>query len=298
MSAWKKIAVVAAAVVLVACLVSPVLYMAMRENSGLPGWMTGHPFHRYFSRTIQVTALAGALLLVFWLGVRRLSDLGLEVGTRFWKDLLAGVGCALVPGAVMAAGLVYFGVFKFRGELEMHAWLRIAATAGAVSIVEELIFRGLLLGLLLRAMRRWAAVVTVSGIFAVVHFLRPTRTVTDTVTWTSGFEQALTVFHAWPPWPQWAWGLGTLFFAGLLLGWTVLRTRTLWLAIGLHAGWILTQQGFNWLAMPVSRYADDILPWYGPRLVSGVVPTGLLPLLALGAAWLLAALCLAKIGKR
>lgn len=294
MSAWKKILVVAVAVVLAGCLLSPLLYMVMHDHPRLPAWLTEHPFHRYFSRVFQIAAIVGALVLVFWLGVTRLADLGLQIGTRWWKDLGAGLLWAWIPGMAMAAGLVAFGVFKVRRDLEWEAWLRIAMSAGGVSVVEELLFRGVLLGLLLRAMQPWLAVSITSFLFAVVHFLRPTRTAVEKVTWLSGFEQALTVFHAWPPWPLWAWGGATLFAAGILMSWTVLRTRALWLAIGLHAGWILAQQGFHWLARPAARGADQILPWFGPRLVSGMVPTGLWPLAAFALAAALTALYLAN----
>ncbi|MCX7868772.1 MAG: CPBP family glutamic-type intramembrane protease [Terrimicrobiaceae bacterium] len=297
MSAWKKMLVVGVGVVLAACLLSPPAYWLLHGHPDLPAWLTAHPFHRYFSRILQVGAVLGGLALVLWLGVRRPADLGLSGGRCWWKDALSGLGFALVPGLLMAAALLHFGVFKVRRDLDPEAWLRIAATAGGVSVVEELLFRGLLLGLMLRAMRPWAAAGVVSAIFAVAHFLRPARTVVGEVTWLSGFQQALTVFHAWPPWPLWAWGLATLFAAGCLLAWTVLRTRALWLAIGLHAGWILAQQGFNWLAKPAERGADHILPWLGPRLVSGVVPTGLWPLAALGLAAVLAAFYLRRTGR-
>jgi len=74
--------------------------------------------------------------------------------------------------------------------------------------------------------------------------------------------------------------MATLFAAGMLLAWAAVRTRSLWLPIGLHAGWILGQQGLNWLAKYRVKPPEEFLPWIGPSLVSGVVPTGLLPLAA------------------
>ena len=281
MSAWKKIVFVVLAVVLAACLLSPPLYWLMHGHPGLPGWLSEQPFHRYFSRIFQILAVVGALILVVWLGVRKPSDLGLAVCPQWWKDLVWGVAVALIPGILLAAWLIHAEIFRVRPELEWERWWRILATAGGVALVEELLFRGFLLGMLLRALRPLPAALVSSAIFAAVHFLRPSRSPVGEVTWWSGFEQAATVFHAWPVWPLWAWGLATLMVAGMLLAWTVLRTRALWLGIGVHAGWVLSQQGFHWLAKPVSRGAEDLLPWLGPRLVSGAVPTGLWPLAAL-----------------
>jgi membrane protease YdiL (CAAX protease family) len=68
---------------------------------------------------------------------------------------------------------------------------------------------------------------------------------------------------------------------GLLLAAVTLRTRSLWLAIGLHAGWILGQQGFLTVARFRVKPEDAMLPWVGPNLVSGAVPTGLIPVAVL-----------------
>jgi len=56
-----------------------------------------------------------------------------------------------------------------------------------------------------------------------------------------------------------------------------LRTRSLFLAIGLHAGWIFGQQTLQWMAKFRIKPPDALLPWVGPNVVSGAVPTGLIP---------------------
>ena len=65
--------------------------------------------------------------------------------------------------------------------------------------------------------------------------------------------------------------------AGLLLAVMTLRTRSLFLPIGLHAGWIIGQQGLQWVAKFHVRPQEALLPWIGPNVVSGAVPTGLIP---------------------
>jgi membrane protease YdiL (CAAX protease family) len=66
-----------------------------------------------------------------------------------------------------------------------------------------------------------------------------------------------------------------------LLAAVTLRTRSLWLAMGLHAGWILGQQGFLTVARFRVKPEDAMLPWVGPNLVSGAVPTGVIPVAVL-----------------
>ena len=56
--------------------------------------------------------------------------------------------------------------------------------------------------------------------------------------WWSGFAQIVGFVDAVPPpWLLWS-GFVSLVVAGLILAVATLRTRSLWLAIGLHGGWI------------------------------------------------------------
>ena len=71
----------------------------------------------------------------------------------------------------------------------------------------------------------------------------------------------------------------TLFLAGWILGEARLRTRSLWLPIGLHAGWIFgigLYAGLTRASKAVRR--DEYLPWVGETLKSGLVPLGMLAL--------------------
>jgi hypothetical protein len=71
----------------------------------------------------------------------------------------------------------------------------------------------------------------------------------------------------------------TLWAVGFLLGWMRLRTRSLWLPIGLHAGWVFGIGLFAGIARaskPVAR--DQLLPWVGETLKSGLIPLGVLVL--------------------
>ena len=58
-------------------------------------------------------------------------------------------------------------------------------------------------------------------------------------------------------------------------------TRSLWLPVGLHAGWVLGQQLINLVGKYRVKPPDAFLPWVGPNVVSGMVPTGIAPAAAL-----------------
>ena len=91
------------------------------------------------------------------------------------RDAFAGVALALVPGALLAGLYLMFDVYRAKQDLVPWLLLRIAMTAGFVALVEEFLFRGVLLGLAAKAFGRWPAAAGVSLVFAGVHFLRPPK---------------------------------------------------------------------------------------------------------------------------
>ena len=283
------------AVVLLACLLSPPLYWAgtWLAGAGILPMVEGFPFHRYFSRSVQISALLLLWPAFRWIGIRHLSELGIEKNLVWRRDLAAGFLIAFLPVLALGAGYFSTGVFEFRQDWEPSKLLRFAGTAAAVSVLEEFLFRGVFLGLCLMAMGRVAAVWLSAVFFAAVHFLKTSRQPMESpVTWLSGFEQLPLLFSSAPPWPLLGWGFASLVIAGLLLAWGTLRTRSLFLPIGLHAGWILGQQGMQVLGKFQPKPPESLLPWIGPNVVSGAVPTGLAPLIVISATSLLVALYL------
>ena len=63
----------------------------------------------------------------------------------------------------------------------------------------------------------------------------------------------------------------TLFLIGIILAYARLRTQSLWLPIGLHAGWIFGNGVFNRIA----HREVTVLPWLGKSLLVGVVRLGI-----------------------
>jgi membrane protease YdiL (CAAX protease family) len=278
-----KILLYLAVVILAAALLSPPIFWL------LDGTIT-FPFYRYFSRTAQVTAIVLLVPLLFWLNIRKVSEIGLEKNSRGWRDAAAGLGIGVVPVALLGAGYLWWGVFRFNADIEAVKILRIAATAVVVAVVEEFLFRGVALGLAVRSFGRWTAAVAVSLVFAAVHFLKPAKEADAVVYWWTGFAQIPRILESAPPPLILAFGFLSLFVAGMILALATLRTHSLWLPIGIHAGWILGQQGFQWLARPTEKSFASFLPWVGPNVVSGAVPTGFVPVIVLlltgAAVWL------------
>lgn len=286
------------AVVLLACGISPPLYWAgsYLSDAGLLRIVEGFPFHRYFSRSVQISALLLLWPAFRWVGIHRLSELGIEPNRRWRRDLAVGFLIALLPILALGAGYFFWGVYEPRPDWEGAKFLRVAGTACAVSVIEEFLFRCVFLGLCLMAMGRFAAVSFSAVFFAVVHFLKTSKQPLETpVTWWSGWEQLPLLFSSAPDWPLLGWAFVSLVLAGILLAVATLRTRSLFLPIGLHAGWILGQQGMQIVGKFDIKPSDRLLPWVGENVVSGAVPTGLVPLIVLGLTGILIALYLRHV---
>ncbi|MEO6848861.1 MAG: CPBP family intramembrane glutamic endopeptidase [Chthoniobacterales bacterium] len=278
MNPLVKILCYIAAILLVACLLSPPIYWLCHGFT----FFEGFPFHRYFTRTAQVTAFALAWPCVRWLHIRSLSELGLHRNEYVFRDLSAGFFIALIPLVLLSGVYVYLDVFHLKTNVSWSPLVRIVLAVIFVSVLEEYFFRGLLLGLALRVMSKWNAILLVAFIFAIVHFLKPSDAKLEMVTWDSGFQHAVLLFSSFADNPRlFLWGMATLLVGGGILGDCTVATRSLWLPIGIHAAWIFGPQTFNLLARYRVKPPEALLPWVGPNLVSNVVPIGIAALIAM-----------------
>jgi len=277
-----KIFVYVCAVVLIAALLAPPVYwiaQALGERDVLPA-LAAFPFFRFFSRIAQITALVLLWPLIRSLRIGGMRELGIERNPNFRRDLLAGLGLALLPLVALAIGYFAFEIYKPRDEWKVFGFLRVIGTAAVVGTVEEFLFRGVLLGLAIRYIGRLPGLLVISFVFSIVHFIKPRGMIED-VHWWSGFELLGTAFAS-PDGPGVLLaGATALFVIGWILGAVTMRTRSLALAIGLHAGWVLGQQTINLLGKYRVKPPDALLPWVGPNVVSGMVPTGVVPMTAL-----------------
>lgn len=286
MPAYLKIPVYLAVVVAAGGLVAPWVYWAGQglAAAGYTDWLARFPFHRVLSRCVQVSALVLLWPALRWIGLRRVGGLGLQRNPSGGRDLAAGLLLSVGGVALLAAGCWLAGFFAVRPDPDWGKLGRIVLTAAAVGGIEEFVFRGVVLGLCLWSLRPAAAIAVSSFFFAVVHFLRPARSslAAGEVRWWSGWAELLDFPAAWPPADLLLFGFASLLAAGFILGGAAWRTRSLWLPVGLHAGWVFAQQTTQVFLRPAPADAAASLPWVGPHLVSGAVPTGLLPLAALG----------------
>jgi len=90
--------------------------------------------------------------------------------------------------------------------------------------------------------------------------------------WLSGFVLIPHAFHQFAETQTLLAGFTTLFALGWLCGDARLRTRSLWMSIGLHVGVVFVKMSFSVL----SKRREVHLPWTGRELQIGLVPVGIL----------------------
>lgn len=279
-----------------------------KQTNGFLEWLASAcrkaEFPRFFNRALLLSALLLLFPLVRWLGMERgrqahrdtpwslrrpETAMGTNEGQPLKRNLRGPqqllLGWVLAAGGLLLMGLILVqaGVFVWRdasllpGIAPINGWKVVRSAMGPavfVSVIEEILFRGVLLGLFMRAMRSWPAIISVSLLFAFVHFLQPPAgvVVPDPESATAGFwliwqimgrfTQPLALFS----------GFATLTAVGLVLGCARWRTASLWLPIGLHAGWIFGVAVFKaitWVA-PGGTPAAGLL--IGSTLREGLVP--------------------------
>jgi membrane protease YdiL (CAAX protease family) len=144
--------------------------------------------------------------------------LGLEVDRTLWADLAIGFAIPMVMmGAIFAAefgfGWIHiesFALSTVAGGAVVSLTLAALVQFLLAAYQEELLSRGYHLQNLSDAFGKVWGVVVSSLIFGLLHLANPSA--------------------------GWASTLG-IFVAGAFLAYAYLRTRRLWLSIGLHAGW-------------------------------------------------------------
>lgn len=277
MKELAKIIAYLIAVVLAGALLAPALHWAGNAavDRGMLGFLEGVPFQRYFNRAVLIAAIALLWPTIRWLRVDGWRELGLEHDPRRWQHF--GFGLALGTALVSAMGLAYvrFDVYEWKRSLPWGKVPSIAVSALVVATLEEALFRGGILGLFRRTLPALGALFCTTLLFAIVHFLKPDEDVEIArVTWTSGLALVPHVFHQFTEPMSVLASFSTIFVLGWVLGDAALRTRSLWMSIGLHAGVVFAKMSFAKFTKRESMH----LPWIGPELQIGLVPMALLAL--------------------
>jgi membrane protease YdiL (CAAX protease family) len=267
-----KVWLYAAGSVLLGAWTAPLLYnagkalaeiCATKQTNGPLEWLAGicqrTDFPGFFAASLVVCAVVLFLPFMQWLHGGRAAALANPWSFRLPENTKARTagqqlvknprglrqsvtGFLLVTALfLMIAGVGIFE-WKFPAESVVKFVLRAFATALGLAILQEILFRGIAMGIFLRAMRPAAALGMSAVLFALVHFLNPPPglNVADPDAAGTGFELLRKIAGQFSE-PRIVLGTVTPLLAlGGVLAYARWRTASLCLPIGLHAGWIFT----------------------------------------------------------
>ncbi len=234
-------------------------------------------FSRYFNRAVLLAAVVCLVPLLRSLKFRR-SELGLERNPHGLLHFLGGF--VLAGGLLLGLGYLYLQVGWFEDEPK-HVWEwkklgTFGSQALGASVLEELLFRGVLLALLMRTMRPVPAAFWLTFAFAAIHFFKPpegAELAEADVRAGSGFWLIGQIFAQFSDPGFIVAEFATLFAVGAVLVWARFRTRSLWLPMGLHAGWIFCLKLYSFhTRIPKDYRPDPAPPFVGADLKEGLIP--------------------------
>lgn len=194
----------------------------------------------------------------------------------FWSRHL---GLGVLAG--MFATAVYFGVLYAGGWLvwvprsaaDLIVWfIEYATGAAIVAVAEEVFFRAVMLRTMIRDWGVARGIAVSTTVFAVVHAISGSLRVSDG--WDPNIATRLVKTYFTNPEGTVADDLRLMIglaFLGTLLCLVVIRTGSLWTAIGLHGAMVLASRFGKKILYPDEHYREWLL---GDRTipVAGVVP--------------------------
>ena len=307
---------------LLAALVTPWLYNAgvalgeiteHRSYNSVVDYVGKHArkadFPDYFKRSLLVSALLLLLPLLFSMKLRnepaplRESPWSVYLPSRSvaqaegqplrhtkWGPLQLVIGCLLAGGLLFGMGWLLLSMdwFSLKDPIPWKtAWKKSIGPSITASLLEEIVFRGVLLGICLRTFRPTAAIVLVSVVFAGLHFLQPPDDVAvfvrnkpvpdgamfiDPNSGISGFQLLLAIAMRFQDFQLVLFEFISLTVVGLILAYARYATASLWLPIGLHSGWIFAYTFFDRIALRNPELDAKVHYLIGGDLKEGIVP--------------------------
>lgn len=306
---WK-VWLYAAASVVGGAWISPMLYNAgkalaevssQKTTNGFLEWLAGvcrkADFPAFYVAGIVVAA---ALLFFPWMewihaksgGVVRSGPWKIRLpngarerakGQSLRKNLRGPWQCCagflLVAGLLLPMGiaLVPAGFFTMRSAGNGLGSLAFQTLPGAIglAVAMEILFRGIVMGIFLRAMRPASALGMTAAFFAITLSMIPQRglNVADPEASGIGFELLRKVAGSFSDWQMVCGNIIPLLALGGVLAYARWRTASLWLPVGLHTGWLFSKALLGKLTA-TSVTADT----NGPIVLAGLLQQGVVPL--------------------
>lgn len=270
-----KILIFVAAILIGGALLSPPLFWLGQwlANTGTIPVLAKFPFQKYFNRSLLISAIALLWPFSRWLRIQTSWGTLLARGPHWQRDCAVGFAAGVFIMMLLALGYVQGGFYVPRPHFDYSILGLALLSACVVGLLEEWLFRGVIMNLLRHSLSSAQALGICSTLFAAVHFLKPNPAVQITEAhWLSGWILVPEMFHQFSKPFLVLGGFGTLCVFGWVLGLSALRTGTLWMATGIHAGVVYIKLIFS----KMYQNQSAALPWIGSELQIGLAPIALL----------------------
>ncbi|MGD7652986.1 MAG: CPBP family intramembrane glutamic endopeptidase [Verrucomicrobiales bacterium] len=283
---------------------------AAKSTNGALEWLAGKcgevDFPVYYGGSILLVAMILFVPWVEWLSVGTTGEPRVRPWTiRVGHGCVGGRGQALernvrglwhccagfliVSGLLLSigAGLVPAGLISLKGAVGGHGELalRTLAKVAGLAVVMEVFFRGIVMGVFLRAMRPAAALGMSAAFFALTLCVVPWGglDVADPEASGIGFELLEKTAMGFGDGRVVMGRFAPLLALGGVLSYVRWRTASLWMPIGLHAGWLFAAGMLGELTEPVMEMGAR--EWV---ISGGLLQQGLVPMLGIFLAGMLA----------
>ncbi|MCX7872698.1 MAG: CPBP family intramembrane metalloprotease [Verrucomicrobiae bacterium] len=261
-------------------LIAPPLYFIVNQFSDslqFCNYLISKGFHKFLSRSMIFIAVVGLIPLLRSLGFKSVEETGFAPFKTHWKKLCYGFlfGLATLSIPVLASfvlGAVSSNTERTLSQIARH-FLNAGLSAIVVSFIEELVFRGGVLGSTQRFYGWRFGIIFSSAIYAIVHFFAKIERLAD-VHWYSGFVGILTMLRGFGDFKALIPGFLNLFLVGVILSLFFKRTGNLYFSIGIHAGWIFWLKTYGFFAVFGERH--NVWFFGSSKLIDGWITFGVL----------------------
>lgn len=277
MKSYQRLLVILIVSLLISCVLCPVVFSLIQGLRRLSPGMDealDFPFDRVMRRVVLVVTLLVLFRERRRLEIKSMAAMGFagkahggSLLTRGWVLGACSLALMLLVMTLCGSRLVardFSGPWDLAFQL-VHAFL----TGVVVALIEEVFFRGFILQSLRKDLGPGMAIFWTSLFFGIVHFFNAADLPSPAgYAPLYGFKAIAYFFQPLLVPAEWIPGFIGLFLVGVVLAYSCVRTGSLYLSIGLHAGWVFAIKGED----PFLARVDTVSPWFfgGGDVVTGV----------------------------
>lgn len=220
-----------------------VLFLAEKMPNVIFSYLSSKRIDHYFDRIRLLTLIIFLPWLLNQCDLISLKKLGLSPVKKHFPSLLKYFFFGIALVVMLLCPLFLWGQITTTTQslqLLFKNGILVFIASMLIAILEETLFRGILLQTLIKTLSKRKALLWGAFLFAILHFSTPNGFVAhETMRWYDGFLLAIYSLMGMAKGIEWLYFLN-LFALGIILGLLFIKTGNLWSSIGLHWGIVCT----------------------------------------------------------